>query len=85
MELAHYIPLAGHLGTKNTFSRILQRFFWPGVSLDAKEYCRSCGACQKTYKKAPKTKMKSMPLIEEAFNRIAMDMVGPLDRTDSGT
>ena len=84
LELAHDIPLAGHLGTKKTQSRILQRFFWPGVSHDVKEYCRSCAACQKTSKKAPRAKMQSMPIIDEAFSRIAMDMIGPLDRTYSG-
>ena len=28
--------------------------------------------------------MQSMPIIDEAFSRIAMDMIGPLDRTNSG-
>ena len=68
LEMAHDIPLAGHLGKKKTMSRILQRFFWPSISHDVKEYCRSCAACQKTSRKVSKAKMQSMPIIEEAFS-----------------
>ena len=47
---AHDIPLSGHLGRKKTLDRILQRFFWPGIRRDVKEYCRSCEPCQLTSK-----------------------------------
>jgi cyanate lyase len=29
LELAHTIPLAGHLGKKKTTDRVVQRFYWP--------------------------------------------------------
>ena len=36
LELAHQIPLAGHLGKEKTAKRILQRFYWPTVFRDVK-------------------------------------------------
>ena len=84
LEVAHDISMAGHLGREKTLSRILQRFFWPGITRDVKQYCRSCAACQKVSKKSKKAFLQPMPIIEEPFSRIAMDIVGPLDRSRSG-
>ena len=85
LHLAHSIPLAGHLGRRKTASRILQRFYWPGIFCDVYEYCRSCTECQKS---SPKGKTKAqlvpLPVIDVPFKRIAMDIVGPLPRTTSG-
>ena len=48
LELAHDIPMAGHLGRKKTVDRVLQRFYWPGVFRDVEDHCRTCEQCQKT-------------------------------------
>ena len=84
LEVAHDIPLAGHLGRKKTLNRILQRFFWPGITHDVRQYCRSCAACQKVATRNPKVCLQPMPIIDEPFSRIAMDIIGPLDRSKNG-
>jgi transposase InsO family protein len=85
LKLAHSIPLAGHLGRDKTTRRILQRFYWPTVHRDVAEYCRGCDACQKTAgKKVPKAPLIPLPVISQPFERIAMDIVGPLQRSGSG-
>ena len=85
LQLAHAIPLAGHMGRKKTSERILQRFYWPNVFKDATEFCKTCQECQKT---APGKKtiapLIPLPIIEEPFQRIAMDLVGPLPQSRSG-
>eukprot|EP00731_Ephydatia_muelleri_P034853 Em0081g18a len=40
IELAHSIPLAGHMGRNKTIGRILQRFYWPTVYKDVAEFCK---------------------------------------------
>lgn len=35
LNLAHDNPLAGHLGVKKTYNRILRHFFWPGLKKGA--------------------------------------------------
>lgn len=85
LRLAHNIPMAGHLGRKKTTDRILQRFYWPGLFRDVKNYCRTCAECQKTAPKGvSKAPMIPLPIIEVPFKRIAMDIVGPLPRSSSG-
>ena len=54
MELAHSIPLAGHLGKHKTTDRVQQRFFWPTLRKDVADYCRRCEACQKTSRVKPR-------------------------------
>ena len=85
LQLAHDVPMAGHMGITRTKDRLLQRYYWPGAFTDTANYCRSCEVCQKSNSKCPtKAKMISMPLIEQPFQRIAMDVVGPLPRTQGG-
>ena len=42
LEIAHSVPLSGHLGRDKTVHRILQRFYWPTLYRDAGDYCRRC-------------------------------------------
>ena len=79
------MPMASHLGRKKTTNRILRRFYWPGVFRDAREHCRTCTQCRKSstrgVKKAP---LIPLPIMDEPFQRIAMDIVGPLPRSSLG-
>ncbi|KAI3377106.1 hypothetical protein L3Q82_000303 [Scortum barcoo] len=85
LQLGHSIPWAGHLGTKKTLDRIASRFYWPGLSTQVQEYCQSCSVCQLTGdKRVPKFPLQPLPVIDVPFSRIAMDIVGPLERTQSG-
>ena len=85
LRLAHDVPMAGHMGVTRTKDRLLQRYYWPGIFTDTANYCRSCEVCQKSNPKCPnRAKMVSMPLINQPFQRIAMDVIGPLSRTQRG-
>eukprot|EP00731_Ephydatia_muelleri_P020019 Em0012g844a len=85
MELAHSIPLAGHLGKNKTTDRVLQRFYWPTLRKDVADFCKRCETCQKTsWVKPQHAPMIPLPFVDEPFQRIAMDIVGPLPRSSSG-
>ena len=85
LDLAHNIPLAGHMGKNKTAQRILQWFYWPTLHRDVAEFCRSCPECQKTSNwKGRPAPLISLPIIGEPFQRIAMDIMGPLPRSHSG-
>ena len=52
---------------------------------DVAEWCKSCAACQKTAQKRHKpAPLIPLPVIDEPFRRIVMDIVGPLPRSSSG-
>ncbi|CAM4573874.1 unnamed protein product [Lepidochelys kempii] len=83
LYLAHDIPLSGHKGIRCTRQRLLQNFYWPGVFTTVRQYCRSCDPCQRVGKAWDKGKaaLKPLPIIEETFQKVAMDIVGPLSKT----
>ena len=86
MSLAHESIVGGHMGTKKTVDRITACFHWPGVTVDVARFCRSCDICQRTIPrgKVPKVPLGQMPLIDEPFHRVAVDLIGPIDpKSDS--
>ena len=85
LQLAHTIPLAGHLGKDKTAQRILQRSYWPMLYKDVEDYCRSCVTCQKSSRQhGPRAPLMPLPVLSEPFKCIAMDIMGPLPHSRSG-
>ena len=85
LRLAHAVPMAGHLGVAMTKNGFLQRYYWPGIFKDVAEYCRSCEVCRKSNPRQPaRAEMIPMPLMTQPFQRIAMDIIGSLARTQRG-
>ena len=80
LQLAHESILGGHLGMKKTGDKIRLLFFWPGLQQDVKLHCLSCDLCQKTFPKGKVTRvpLEKMPLIETPFERVAVNLVGPI-------
>ena len=69
MELAHSIPLAGHLGKNKTTDRVLQRFYWPTLRKDVADFCKRCETCQKTSRVKPQhAPMIPLPIVDEPFH-----------------
>ena len=80
MEVAHDSLFGGHLGVKKTKGRIQINFFWPGLHDDVSSFCRSCDVCQQTVPRGwvPWAPLGDMPLIDQLFKRVAIDLVGPI-------
>ena len=80
LVVAHDVILAGHCGARRTLARLREKFFWPGMTVDVAKYVASCDACQRNTSKgkvAP-VPMKFMPVIDVPFDRVAIDLVGPI-------
>ena len=78
MKVANDSLFRGYLGVKKTEDRIQTNFFWPGLHDDVTSFCRSCDVCQKTVSRGSVTRVSlgNMPLIDQPFKRIAIDLVG---------
>ena len=49
MNLAHESrKVVNHVGRKETISKVLDEFYWPGVCREVTQFCRSCATCQRT-------------------------------------
>ena len=82
---AHDHVTGGHLGTNKTYQKLRARYWWRGMFKDTEHWCKSCVDC--SMRKTPRTNLKA-PLIpipvEGAFDRLAVDVVGPLTKTTQG-
>ncbi|GFO26334.1 Pol polyprotein [Plakobranchus ocellatus] len=80
LSYAHESDLASHLGFRKTLSAIRTQFSWPGVCSDVKNYTTSCHLCQikpRTSRDRP-APFQPVPIIGEPFERVMIDLVGPL-------
>lgn len=86
LHLAHTLPWAGHLALQKTYLRLSSRFYWPSMYNDVRTYCATCPVCQKTgaVRRANRVPLHPLPMISTPFQRIAMDIVGPLEKSSSG-
>ena len=80
MGVAFDSLLGGHLGVKKTEDPIQTNFFWPGLHEDVTSFCRSYDVCQKTVARGsvPRAPLGDVPLIDQPFKRVAIDLVGPI-------
>ncbi|XP_064645443.1 uncharacterized protein K02A2.6-like [Lineus longissimus] len=80
LTVSHEGLMSGHCGIRRTTERVLSNFYWPGVNTDVIRHVRSCDICQKTAPKGKQGKapLISMPVIQEPFKRVSVDLVGPI-------
>lgn len=85
LYLAHDdIVLGGHLGVKKTHRKLI-RYWWPGIYRDVERYVQSCHRCQefKNPVGLPPGCLHNIP-ISRSFERIHIDIVGPIRPTCRG-
>ncbi|XP_076060384.1 uncharacterized protein LOC143036684 [Oratosquilla oratoria] len=80
LSVGHENPLAGHFSQRKTAMKIADKFFWPGMAVDIRDFCRSCDICQRMSNKdrVRPVPLHPLPIITEPFSRVAIDLVGPL-------
>ncbi|XP_064485140.1 uncharacterized protein LOC135397466 [Ornithodoros turicata] len=87
LHLCHSNSWAGHLGIRKTKQRLLQEWYWPGCFKDIENYVRACDTCQRVGKPNERTKapLTLVPIITEPFQRLVIDVVGPLPASKNGS
>ena len=85
LQSCHDDIFGGHLGFKRTLDKILIRFYWPRVRSEVEDYCRVCKLCAGKKDPTPHSRapLRSIPVGSE-FERVAVDVMGPLPLTESG-
>ena len=66
----------GHLADRPTYAKIRQKYWWPTMARDIRNWCRKCQACQrrKTPHRRPKLPTGHIP-VQRPFERISVDLV----------
>ena len=85
----HDDTFAGHFGTRRTYERLCERYYWVGMWRDTDDWVKSCPTCQ--MKKQPRHGNAGQPVSEthivlsnEPMCDVSVDLVGPLPETNSG-
>lgn len=82
----HLLPTSGHAGINRMTNNIKKYYVWPGLDSDVRNFVKRCEACQKQkhsnhYTKEPMTITSTA---ESAFQKIYLDIVGPLPSDING-
>lgn len=81
----HLLPTSGHAGVRRMTNNIKRRYFWPGIYKDVLDFVKKCPTCQKTkYSRYTKQPMTITTTASSGFEKIFLDLVGPLDRDEEG-
>ena len=80
LKLSNDILAASHLAVARTKQRLEAHFYCPSLTQDVKDYFRTCDICQCVGKGDQPTPapLFPLPVMEKAFQQVAIDIVGPL-------
>ena len=82
----HCLPTGGHRGVTKTYNRIKHKYHWENLKFDVQWYIQQCLQCQ--LKKLVRVKTKQPMMITDtpgsSFDKVAMNIVGSLLRTERG-
>ena len=86
LQLAHDVPMGGHLGIEKTKDKILKWYYWPRIFKDVSQHSRSCGPCQKTAKRShgEKVPLINVLVVGVPFHKVTVHMVEKLSRSRKG-
>lgn len=80
----HDSPIGGHQGISRTYKRIKTRYTWKNMIRDITTYIKKCPKCQKNkYGINTKVPMAITTTSFTPFDKIFLDIVGPLPVTDN--
>ena len=81
----HKDPTAGHLGHLKTYEKVRHRYYWHGMFKDIEHWCRTCIDCAMRKRPRHHHRAPLLPIpVEGPFDRLAMDILGPLPVTHDG-
>ena len=78
LRIMHCSPTAGHFGEVRTLDIFRKRVVWSRMSMDVKEvvsHVPNVNCSLTTLKRAP---LQSLPVVRIPFDRVAMNIIGPL-------
>lgn len=83
----HASAYGGHKGITKTYNRLRGNYYWNTMKQDIQNFIQKCRQCQ--LKKLTRVKTKQPMIITDtpgaAFDKISMDIMGPLPVTNNGS
>ena len=83
LYMMHNDPTSAHFSTDTMFNKIKERYYWPQMYENIREYVQSCDACQRRGKSRSNQLLHPIA-VHGPFYQIGIDFVGPLPLTPQG-
>lgn len=85
-EAFHNPAMAGHFGVDKTGVAITEHYWWPGHTIQIRDWVRECSACQlhKPHNSKPKGLLQPLPVPENAWDSVSCDFITGLPETPRG-
>jgi len=80
---SHDNPLSGHLKFEATYNRINQKYYWYGMKKTVQDYVDACEVCQRDGSRRKNEPLRTIK-VGQPFERVGIDLVGPLPKTTYG-
>lgn len=86
MHECHDDPKSAHLGVQKTIDKIMDRYYWPGLSRDVKLHVKNCETCKssKSTNSKPQGFSGRERIALNPWQLISMDLLGPFPRSKKG-
>lgn len=85
IQHCHDSRTGGHFGVNKTLGKLRQRFYWIGCKRDVEDHCRRCDICNSRRGAGARRRAKLRPFnVGAPFERVAIDVLGPLPQTSRG-
>src|SRR5882724_9386292 len=80
LQYSHDHPLAGHFSQTKTLHQVCMQYYWSGLPVYVKDYCKSCTTCShaKPVCHNPYRLLKQLPILKKPWNYISMDFIEKL-------
>jgi hypothetical protein len=76
-----------HIGINKAFRQIRERYFWPNLQKDVKEFIKGCHNCRTRKDPRPARKGHLTPFLhlsKRPWDTVTMDLYGPLPESQTG-
>ncbi|XP_011638902.1 uncharacterized protein LOC105428340 [Pogonomyrmex barbatus] len=82
----HASAMGGHKGITKTYNQLKTRYHWPGMKRDIQNVINNCREChiKKLVRIKPRQPMILTDTPDRAFDKVSMDIMGPLPTTSAG-
>jgi len=77
IKVHHDTPVAGHLGQWKTLKLVTCNYWWPGITMQVKNYVSGCDHCQrmKSFSEKPAGKLKPNEATSQPWKDITTDFI----------